>query len=170
MYYITNNELYHYGIMGQKWGVRRFQNPDGTLTVEGRRRYGVERADSPKTNAMQRGLVSYKASHEKYKQSVEKKEQKALNKTKVNEKKINNLEKQKAFHDVQMQRAQKALEKYKNLSFKDQKVINGFYIASRLFADGGSYSDLFNYNIGFLGVTNKYIDYIEKKAQKQINN
>ena len=26
------NELYHYGVKGQKWGVRRFQNEDGTLT------------------------------------------------------------------------------------------------------------------------------------------
>lgn len=26
------NELYHHGIKGQKWGVRRYQRPDGTLT------------------------------------------------------------------------------------------------------------------------------------------
>lgn len=32
------NELYHHGIKGQKWGVRRFQNKDGTLTAEGRKR------------------------------------------------------------------------------------------------------------------------------------
>lgn len=32
-------ELYHHGIMGQKWGIRRFQNPDGTLTNAGRKRY-----------------------------------------------------------------------------------------------------------------------------------
>lgn len=30
----------HHGILGQKWGVRRFQNEDGSLTEEGRRRYG----------------------------------------------------------------------------------------------------------------------------------
>lgn len=30
--------LQHYGILGQKWGVRRFQNPDGTYTSEGKRR------------------------------------------------------------------------------------------------------------------------------------
>lgn len=33
------NELQHHGILGQKWGVRRFQNEDGTLTDAGKRRY-----------------------------------------------------------------------------------------------------------------------------------
>ena len=36
----SGSELYHYGIPGQKWGQRRFQNPDGSLTAEGRARYG----------------------------------------------------------------------------------------------------------------------------------
>lgn len=33
------NELYHYGIKGQKWGVRRYQYSDGTLTPAGKKRY-----------------------------------------------------------------------------------------------------------------------------------
>lgn len=35
----SSPSLSHHGIKGQKWGVRRFQNPDGSLTPEGRRRY-----------------------------------------------------------------------------------------------------------------------------------
>ena len=34
-----NNELMHFGIHGMKWGVRRYQNSDGTLTDEGKKRY-----------------------------------------------------------------------------------------------------------------------------------
>lgn len=33
-------ELYHHGIKGQKWGFRRFQNEDGSLTIAGKERYG----------------------------------------------------------------------------------------------------------------------------------
>ena len=36
-----DNYLAHYGIKGQRWGVRRFQNTDGTLTEEGKRRYSA---------------------------------------------------------------------------------------------------------------------------------
>lgn len=35
-----NNELSHHGIKGQKWGRRRYQNKDGSLTPEGYKRYG----------------------------------------------------------------------------------------------------------------------------------
>ena len=38
---MTETYLSHHGIKGQKWGVRRFQNPDGTLTAEGRKRHGL---------------------------------------------------------------------------------------------------------------------------------
>lgn len=38
--------LSHHGVKGMKWGVRRYQNPDGTLTDEGRHHYGYGRGRS----------------------------------------------------------------------------------------------------------------------------
>jgi len=39
-YYKDDDYLAHHGIRGQKWGIRRFQNADGSLTAEGKERYG----------------------------------------------------------------------------------------------------------------------------------
>ena len=53
-YYIAidregNFDLCHYGIKGQKWGIRRYQNPDGSLTSEGKQRMKAEyKADNKK--------------------------------------------------------------------------------------------------------------------------
>lgn len=39
--YLETKELYHHGTKGQRWGIRRYQNEDGTLTEEGKKRYGT---------------------------------------------------------------------------------------------------------------------------------
>lgn len=46
-----SNSLYHYGIKGQKWGRRRYQNSDGTLTAAGKKRYGDDDQNEARSGA-----------------------------------------------------------------------------------------------------------------------
>jgi hypothetical protein len=43
---MDSSELYHYGIKGQKWGVRRYQNADGSLTEAGEARYNRDKREN----------------------------------------------------------------------------------------------------------------------------
>lgn len=67
MFYVTNgysNELYHHGIKGQKWGIRRYQYTDGGLTPAGIKRYqngGYSSKSQPSSNASKLSKASYKA-------------------------------------------------------------------------------------------------------------
>ena len=64
-----NNELQHHGILGMKWGVRRYQNEDGSLTPAGQKRYNTMRDASAYAKA--RGDV-WKRSYDDEKKSIQK--------------------------------------------------------------------------------------------------
>lgn len=53
--------LSHHGILGQKWGIRRYQNPDGSLTPEGVKRYGKKL-----TNQYRKHMTKVEALNDKY--------------------------------------------------------------------------------------------------------
>ena len=52
--------LAHHGVKGQRWGVRRFQNPDGSLTEKGKRRMKTLQGKSDKLDAKKAKLNSPK--------------------------------------------------------------------------------------------------------------
>lgn len=58
----SSQSLAHFGIPGMKWGLRRYQNPDGTLTEEGKKRYG--RDDSPESETWKRSDAEHLSDEE----------------------------------------------------------------------------------------------------------
>lgn len=53
----SSNYLAHHGILGMKWGIRNYQNTDGSLTAAGRERYGVGKARSTKDISSAKGIT-----------------------------------------------------------------------------------------------------------------
>lgn len=119
VYYIGSmpitDELYHHGIKGQRWGIRRYQNPDGTLTAAGKRRYGsIENFN----NAM-----DYKNAKKEYSKTFDRAYNRSLEAYSISKKRRDDNKKRwEDVHD-KINTLDEAKRKYKetNKVFKDKK-------------------------------------------------
>lgn len=133
MYYVGTfpfgDELYHHGIKGQKWGIRRFQNPDGSYTEAGLKRYRRFDAKSDlgykpfqRLNNVQSGYADrYKTDIKGYMKNTKK-----SNTTKRETKRTEYAREAKAF--LARSETTKAMNQYYNSLFSsDKKNLNQTY-------------------------------------------
>lgn len=150
MNYIYNNgELYHWGVKGMKWGVRRYQNQDGTLTPAGKKRYDRDIRENDAKKKDNRINIDkpdpdrwVKEDLSRAKRSVDEtsslvRQGKALNdsvKTKRQKMDLSNMSDQEMRN--QINRA--LLEKQYNDMFAPQKVSKGRAIAGKILDGAGT--------------------------------
>lgn len=144
------NELYHWGIKDQKWGVRRFQNPDGSLTPEGRRRYGVGDASLKATDKANR----YKAKADSYRYKA------SVARAKYNPDKAARLELKANRYEAKSSRSNAQASK---LALRDSRIANSKFKESDVYAmEGAKRAGLLGAAVGkAVGV------YKERKEAKQ---
>ena len=173
-----SQDLYHHGTKGQKWRIRKYQNPDGSLTPEGKRRYGYgSKSNSVRSNAGHRkfandALKTETKLNKQYDKALKKNDADKIKKAK-NDIKSFNVDKNKAAKLLDMSA--------KEISYRDAEaqynrrlrraavtggVIAGPFgaalgaIGSQMTATGSSYVEAYK---------NAYADYQKEQKRKVVS-
>lgn len=128
-YWTDGTELYHYGIPGQKWGVRRWTNPDGTLNEAGKKRY--------RKQAYRQLRWDRSTAREKIRQSKPFQQM-------LKDKRVETIRKNQALHEKFREYDKKADEKWYDTAYKFAERDFPEYKDS--YRDFGDYWDQYEWN------------------------
>jgi len=148
VFHYSNNDILHYGILGMKWGVRRYQNPDGSLTSAGKKRKRKQLVKD--VNDFNSGSPLNKNYNEKH----EKNREKLLNNETIKEEatKLKNLKQKRDDEFQKMVKSQ--IDEYRDFIGSMNVVRNSSFIKNH---------DMKHYNKG----VQKYRDLADSYAKKQ---
>lgn len=143
---ISETYLAHHGIKGQKWGVRRYQNADGSLTTEGRKRKGLgeprkslfskkkkeEKTEAEKKEELKEYLRKHPKKLVKYSKELTKQEAEEV---------ISNIQFDRRLRDIRQQEIDRGLEKIKSVTNTMQTVTNALNTGKNVY---NAYVDVHN--------------------------
>lgn len=138
--------LAHHGIKGQKWGIRRYQNPDGSLTAEGRKRKGLgdprkslfsrkkkeEKTEAEKKEELKEYLRKHPKKLVKYSKELTRQEAEEV---------ISNIQFDRRLRDIRQQEIDRGLDKIKTVTNTMQTVANALNTGKNVY---NAYVDVHN--------------------------
>ena len=164
------NELWHHGIKGQRWGLRRFQNEDGTLTPAGRERYGKyadssEKKQWAKTSEYEKQMAREETGWQKKLNRKENRLEKAINEH-ASSKTIEKKEHARRKAELGLKAVQEKADKYYSLNIEDQKFIQKQYDGMRYFSIVNSYL----FGVASIPASLLFAALTESEINKKLNN
>lgn len=119
---LRDDELYHHGVKGQRWGVRRYQNPDGTLTAQGEARLAKLRGREIGIvkKRMLKAQKAFEKQDAKLQKKIDKRIERGGNADKLADKSAKRRESYEKGKSV-AEKEIKALQKYKISDFAKEK-------------------------------------------------